>query len=447
MKKEAIKKVKKTMMDCPICANKKYEKTFITCASCSFMCCNSCTEKYLTSSGKLEPDCMNCKKKWDYEFVAQHTPNSFHNRKYREYRTKILLEREKSLLPDTQPMALEQKNKTQLKEQINHWRRVRKLRDDKLKEAQSLLNIAKYNIDYLNTLLKKNVWDSEYNYEKKTKIKNIYHAKCPKTDCKGYVGDNWECGLCSSKVCKKCHNEILKGHVCDKDDIKTAILLKKDTKNCPTCKVPIHKIEGCDQIFCVQCHTAFSWKTGKIETGRIHNPHYYEFLQNNNGYVPREDGDIVCGGLPGMMAIAELLTEFLMESPTEPIMEFQYPNAHRLVVHITDIVLAEENKRNENTYSDLRVKFLLGQIDEKKWKRDLKRREKKLEKQNSINLVLKMFVDVMSDMFRELLVKKDLVGIWERMLALREYVNNCLVKIGKRFNNKTLKITEKWDLI
>ena len=81
----------------------------------------------------------------------------------------------------------------------------------------------------------------------------------------------------------------------DPDTKATAELLSKDTKPCPKCSIPIHKLEGCDQMWCTQCHTGFSWKRGTIEN-RIHNPHYYEWQrQNNGGQAPRNPGDFECG--------------------------------------------------------------------------------------------------------------------------------------------------------
>ena len=71
---------------------------------------------------------------------------------------------------------------------------------------------------------------------------------CPLSLCMGLV-KNGRCSECKKTVCAKCREERRKVHECNKDQLETIKLLKRDTKPCPRCKVPIHKIDGCDQMF------------------------------------------------------------------------------------------------------------------------------------------------------------------------------------------------------
>jgi hypothetical protein len=117
---------------------------------------------------------------------------------------------------------------------------------------------------------------------------------CCHKNCKGIVTSNYKCGLCQSNYCKTCRViKTSEEHTCDPDTVASVKLIKESAKPCPTCKTSITKIDGCDQMWCPQCKTAFSYNTGKIETGRIHNPHYYQFLRQTQGFVPRAQGDEV----------------------------------------------------------------------------------------------------------------------------------------------------------
>ena len=102
------------------------------------------------------------------------------------------------------------------------------------------------------------------------KEKSNYNALvCSKEDCRGYLNNEWKCGVCDTFTCSKCNINIvgtIDNHECNKEDVETFSLLKKDTKSCPKCNTSIFKIDGCDQMWCTQCHTAFSWRTGRIET-------------------------------------------------------------------------------------------------------------------------------------------------------------------------------------
>jgi hypothetical protein len=101
--------------------------------------------------------------------------------------------------------------------------------------------------------------------------------KCPSTGCKGFLNTKWHCELCTKNICKDCNEEEVPGHECNPETVETVKLIRSDTKGCPTCGTLIYRSAGCPQMWCVECHTTFDWNTGEIETGVIHNPHYYEF--------------------------------------------------------------------------------------------------------------------------------------------------------------------------
>lgn len=119
---------------------------------------------------------------------------------------------------------------------------------------------------------------------KKTDItKFVYNRPCANPTCNGMLKtDSNLCSICDNITCSKClqpYNKNIKDHTCNEDDIKTAKLLKKDTKYCPKCNFGITKISGCDVMFCTQCNTSFNWKTMEILTKNLHNPHYLEYLR------------------------------------------------------------------------------------------------------------------------------------------------------------------------
>ena len=136
-------------------------------------------------------------------------------------------------------------------------------------------------------------------------------AFCPMPDCNGRVfSKNWRCVACHVKLCSKCEvvidsssknknddtdedadedtdedtdgeNEHKHNHVCDEDTLKSINLIRQsDTRPCPCCGVNIHKIHGCNQMWCVLCKKLYDWVTGRIideQTAFAHNPHYLDY--------------------------------------------------------------------------------------------------------------------------------------------------------------------------
>ena len=125
--------------------------------------------------------------------------------------------------------------------------------------------------------------------------KSEFIKQCIDPGCNGYLTPKWECMICDKIFCEKCHEKMLEEHECDKKTIATIKLLQRDTKPCPnnSCKAPIHKIDGCDQMWCALCQTVFNWITLEIQTkGAVHNPEFFAFqrrlAEQTGNNMPRE---------------------------------------------------------------------------------------------------------------------------------------------------------------
>lgn len=406
---------------CPICAEKRRKVTWVNCSKCNFSCCRGCVKKYLLDQPDINPKCMSCKFQWDFEFVAENTDSGFHNQDYRNYRAKIIVDREKSLLPATQPYVVRTIEIENITNQISDI-------DVEIREYKKLIKEAQMK----KRELKINLIEIKGGKEEKTMTRFIGH--CPQKECKGFLDKNYACGMCKQKACRSCRIPKHEGD-CDKDTVETVKLLAKDTRSCPNCGVPIYRISGCDQIWCVSCHTPFDWHTGKIETGRIHNPHYYEW-QRKNGGIQREAGDQRCGGQVSFNTLYRKIKEIGEISMWDWISD-----SHIVSGHIRAVVIPRyrETGVDEETNRDLRIKYLRNELDEKNWIREIKKREKKREKNRAIQLALTMFVDTIDDLHGNIITSKnrdDIRTYIKQLEQLEVYTNSVLSKIEKRFENQ-----------
>jgi hypothetical protein len=489
--------VKRPPEQCVVCADTMNQSTRhpIPCSACGFVCCQRCVIKYILGSIN-DVTCMSCREPWSVVFLMSHMPKSFIQGEYKKHRENVLLDREKAMLPDTMVYAEAAKRRAFFEAQRNRlrihianmyqkemgmsreiWRvprtfeqhehhidQVTLIRDD---VARCRVQIQR--VEYLMTHLDSFVSNQLATMQKK------FICRCPKIDCRGFVStsndaaEDFQCKLCNTRVCEHCHASLPAAgddvHLCMEDDVQTAALLKRDTKGCPTCATPIHKIEGCDQMFCTQCRTAFSWHTLEIDSGRVHNPHYYEYLrQRDGGFIRRELGDIPCGGLP---STTELLTfiqtrriiridtnaHISKESTSRSYLEAALLTASIDVMEkLLPIQMREANHTGADFNRDLRVAFLCNKIDEDTWKKTLQRREKAKCKAREYAEVLHTYVIVVSDLFRTLFASlPDPVGhhdhelyqhandvadnIVVEMKAIHAYCDQAMKTVAKRYGS------------
>jgi len=283
-------------VECQIC-NEKYNKRYrykVEC-SCGESCCRDCIKKYITTK-KEKLHCMFCKINWNQEFIYNNFEKVYINGEYKEHRMNILYEAEIGMFAATQPYIERQQQKQILHSEIKELTDMQRNMAEKIREKTS--EIIKLCND-------------------QTIEKKKYVCKCPNNNCQGYLSSQLKCELCNSWVCSECRE--IKGttrdchHECNKEILESVKLLTTDSKPCPKCTALIYKIEGCSQMFCTECNTAFNWNTLRIETGVIHNPHYFEWLRRNNteNTLERNPNDILCGRELDHHFITNIINKFI----------------------------------------------------------------------------------------------------------------------------------------
>lgn len=231
---------KMTRVDCMICAEEVYQRKMITCPFCKFEACVGCIDRFLMGIDDDKPRCMDnsCKKVWGFEFLASHFPPSFHNKRYRDRRAQLALEREKSLLPGTQPLVKQEKKR------LRYSKKIEGLRDE-ISMYKELIYTREREIRSMEHMIRgRNNVDVKGEEEKPT-----FTRSCPVEDCRGFLSNHLKCGTCSTYACRDCllpkASKNDEDHKCDPDLVATVKLLANDTKPCPACATPIYKIHGC----------------------------------------------------------------------------------------------------------------------------------------------------------------------------------------------------------
>lgn len=167
--------------------------------------------------------------------------------------------------------------------------------------------------------------------------------------------------------------------------------------------------KNCDQMFCTACKTAFSWNTGKMEMGVIHNPHYNE-LMRAEGRGRRAIGDIPCGGVVRW----EMIEELFFTGPSHPFKAAERDSYNDSIAELQKILpywrraaemeyyLTNRLARPEN-FEHIRVQYLMGQIPtEESFKASIFRAERREAKRKVHYEIWQTYHVVCTERFRHL---------------------------------------------
>ena len=434
------------MEECVICVEKitSQKRKNIKCEYCDFSACKTCLEKYLITESK--PTCMNneCTREWTSKFIADNFSNRFITTDFKKHKENVLFDKEKALLPATQPLV----------ENIIESEKIDKmigLEFDKIREIHREITRLRMRQGELNT-----------NKNKKEKSKFI--KACPAEDCRGFLSSKYKCGICENWTCPECNIVIGANkdaqHTCNPDDIATTKLLANDTKGCPNCGVSIFKIEGCDQMWCTECHTAFSWRTGQIERN-IHNPHYYEWMRRTGGEIPRNINEVQCGREIDhqLSRSIDVTLQGLSIKYSDRQMSKMFQYLRNIVREVCRKVIHfrfAELPRFQNNYTlnnqDLRIQYLRNKISEDEFKITLQRNDKKNKKNNDISNIYTLYINTTTDLiyrFCDQLNRIDtnnyildsnninviinILNLIKEMNCIIEYCNECIDTISKTY--------------
>ena len=483
--------------ECPVCVGNFTSKTKskITCPKCNYECCKQCVQTYLLSSAD-DASCMNCNTAWSQEFLFENLNRSFVNGKYKKHKVELLFETEKSRIPETMPLVI---RATRANELEDEYRKV----NEEIRELEMRKHELKRMIDNLRA-------GRDETASEKNKERREFIHKCPQDGCNGYLSSQWKCAVCKKYACSKCfaklgeNKEENENHVCNEDDVKTADFVKKDTHACPKCATRIHKISGCSQMWCTQCHVTFDWNTGKIVTGGvIHNPHYYAFLQQGGQVNPvRNPGDQICGGIPNYYTMegrmgtvrriiinslkglnAQQKQDFYKKvcpdycksvglattktstlSQCEEWLNLLVTRKLRGLAHSDACLQAlRRDVRNITNTDKERVKFIMKEIDEKKFKNIISRNIVKRDKMQRTHDILEILVNVGTENFNTIVEKSRMLTNnstmddiakfltefnvnFKTIVGVTDYCNNELDKLTHSYNHKPIRINNDMEI-
>lgn len=439
------------MATCGVCCDllNKSTRKAVPCNTCDFQLCLKCFEQYqLDQSGLYEVSCMNCKQLWEDQHVLEHVPAAVVKR-LTSGTKKRLREMEMSFMPETQ-MYVEYGRKVETVKFHEYLDIVRQQNEIRLELAKADITNTKaadrdrwntqfnrlksdlnFMKDHINRwrkhkllspsfrdIMPEELYNKTYAHMTAAETQAISNSRssvssleesrvlcpCPQDNCRGFVfrGHPNKCGLCDHVLCGKCLQEKGENHECQEQDVQSAKAILESSKPCPKCAVRIHKIEGCDQMWCTQCNTPFSWNTGKeIRGSVIHNPHYYEWMRNNQPERQRPDMDMnVCEGLPEAYHLSRHLNVVFHKSH-EFSQELRY--IHRKCVHFQQIERRNVDVPVFGTNLNLRMRWLTNEISDKAFESGLHRKHKQLQINMRINQVFDLITTLCSDVFHRLL--------------------------------------------
>lgn len=475
--------------ECPICIESYTDvaRARIVCTKCEYECCKICFKRYIVDEEHYL-SCMSCHTTFDRTTLRGYLGMSFMQKNYRDIRELQLYEQEKAYFAATQNVIDHIREIEKLRRQIDNlntkYDNIRIQRMEPLKAFRFSMDImtVKAAVDEFERLrsnveiVDEQLQDERRSIESKISemedskkvTKRTYVMTCPGDNCKGMLSNESStpdghlvCSICNTHTCSECQMQVLDNvHVCNPDILETVRYMQSTSKACPSCGVRIHKISGCNQMFCTSCHASFDWRTLRLNNGAVHNPHHAEWLRNNRNR-PRELADVPCGrelSIDHAIICDDYMKTASAASNPDKKQRAQNNKAISILFdairvavhhHHETIPSLGRNRNGQHTNQQLRIQLLKNIINEATFMKEIQRRDKQASKRNELLQVVLTFRDALTDIIWPFVSQQrnsrpieDWLTMVDEIKELINYVNGCFESISQVYSSTRYEIMD-----
>ena len=380
---------------------------------------------------------MNCRRAWDRPFLDAHLSHSWCQGDLRKHREAILFDRERSLLPASQEAVAIERQTRRYGEEMPALHEQMAALQQQVAAMQDQINLYRHYIRH-----------GPSQHAPQAQERRQFIAACPKASCRGFLSSAYKCGTCEEQFCSACREPKSDQHTCDPAPVETIKEIVKHRRPCPKCGTVISRVSGCDQMFCTQCNTAFSYEKGTVIRGVIHNPHYFERMRALGGAPARQPGDEPCGGWPRWWDINSRIPQRF---------NTYLADEYRWARHVEREELTDRyplpTDRVDNT--DLRVRYLLGEMTDAAMRQQIQRRDRSHQFKLEVRAPLELYVISTLELFQEVAANSRLdydVRVPEFITTIETLCNVPLRAIADRYKlrvpqfSTTMTVTTRGQL-
>jgi hypothetical protein len=457
-----VRMERKEQQECQICFESRAEGFNCPATECGIWTCYSCFRKSLNDYGIM---CMGCSTPVQENRWYDLFPSSFVNKHIHAKASVELFNRFQAQLPGVQTAAehehkarsLRENTDSLLDEHVKLQEEIRKLkrRSDTINRERDVLLREVRHLEQLrdHALLPATPGAGGAVDQPAVVVRTI---KCFTAGCPAFLDADMNCNICGHTYCDTCQELTHPGTPCDAARVANVVYIRRNTTPCPTCKTPIQRTDGCDQMFCVVpgCNTFFSNRTGKkITSGPLHNPHYLDALRAGTE-IPFGADEPAANGCDGLPHLSRFIRSFgsnwVSRNPEESsIMRFHRSISH-ILGHLPEPGVLDRKDAHVNGIS--MIDYLLGSKNRNRadcrqklepyLKNDFVRSLKKVWKQHNRkeeeNTILRTGCAVASDLLRHAMVdgaNQTVTDVYKALCYFVEITNAELTRVAESFGN------------